>query len=120
MSTAAPNSWYVYVGPVLDEQHTRDTDALKSYPVLCFRMDGEPHDLVLDVRRAVRVLTNERAAGLLLPDDFRRHTKDIERVKACAHQMGLPVMPVTRFLHDQTTPATVAAVPANQQPAVVG
>lgn len=68
-------------------------------------------------------ITHPNTKGVVLPDDYRRHTEAIERIKQVARLNEIECVPLTRFLAANRTenpPATVSAVPANQRRAVVG
>lgn len=112
--------YWVYVGPQHDEHHAHDCAVMGEHSALCYTVDPAGADCnAVTPTKLVRLLTNEACCGLVLPDDLRRHTAQIEQVKGCAHLLGMRVMPLTRFVYEMK-PAAVAAVPANQQPAVVG
>jgi hypothetical protein len=107
--------WWLYVGASNDDRYAADLERMDDRSMRGMAVVAS----VKQVLSAVRLLTDPFCAGLVVPDDVQVHNKLIEKVKACAHQLELPVMPVTRFLNE-TKPATASAVPANQHHAVVG
>jgi hypothetical protein len=110
----------IYLYPQTDEASAQDLERLKVQAV-------EPVNAIelhvygyKSVRQVVRKLANHGVRTLVLPDDYHRHTEPIEHVKACAHHMGIPVMPLTRYL-TRTAPApATASVHANAAAAGVG
>jgi hypothetical protein len=56
------------------------------------------------------------ARHLVLPDDFHRHTEAIERVKHCARNMGVEVVPLTRFILQHRVAPSNASECATPEP----
>jgi hypothetical protein len=86
----------IYLSPANDAAHAADTDRLADRnEVLSLVLAYAERITVQDV---VYRLSNPRCKGLLVPDDYHRHSPLIEHVKACAYHMGMDVQPITRYL----------------------
>lgn len=69
------------------------------------------------VKAAVRAMTDAGVAGIVVPDDVKRHTPPLEIVKQCAHHLDLQVSSVTRYIHNQQQPErTSGAAPTPVSP----
>lgn len=83
------------------------------------------YQYAMSVRQVVRKLTHPQMEMLLLPDDPTRHNELIEHVKACALHIGLPVLPLGRYLNDPgpahpPASTTIHPVCANAEPVEAG
>jgi hypothetical protein len=93
----------IYLTPQLDEATALDTQRLT-------QQRADVHVLILreertvTVRHAVHMASGRHCEGLLVPDDTERHNELIEHAKACAHHMGVPVMPLSRYLTTMPAP----------------
>lgn len=107
----------IFLTPAQDEVFDLERKRMAGHTVSVFVMDQER--LIAQarqLRQALHMLTSRANITLVLPDDYHRHNELIERVKQCAIQAGIPVMPLTRYLRN----APPAPAPVHAQPEGAG
>lgn len=92
----------IYLSPTNDTQHCMDVERLGGTAkvkvvLLSFGQKATVQDVV-------HLLSSPTCTGLVVPDDYGRHNELIEHVKFCAHHMGQPVQPITRYMAQQHPP----------------
>lgn len=116
---AAKHASFLFLAPAKDQAYELDLQRLKArgYKVTVIVPSATPS--IDTMRRITSLLCDPYCLGLILPDDYHRHTEPIERAKVIARHIGLLPLPLTRYTQ-QTTPTAAVAVPATQQRAAVG
>lgn len=106
----------VYAVPAEDACTAADRERISERWHVRVMVVGDGHWTVKDV---VGVLSRADCSRLVLPDDYHRHTADLENVKACARHMGMQHVPLSRFIQSKQ-PVAAAAVPPSQQTVAAG